>query len=181
MVLLAGGCGSELPHFNGTDLTGADWGRDFSLRDPDGRMRTLADFRGKYVVLFFGYTGCPDFCPTSLARAAEVRRKLGPQGARIQVIFVTVDPERDSPALLREYTTAFDPGFLGLYGDATETLRAAKEFRVFFAKVPSGGSYTVDHSTMTYVFDSRGRLRLGLQHALSADEVYADLHTLMKQ
>jgi protein SCO1/2 len=179
--LMASGCGGDAPKFHGLDLTGADWGRSFSLQDPDGRTRTLADFRGKYVLLFFGYTLCPDVCPTALVRAAEMKKLLGTDGARVQVIFVTVDPERDTPELMREYTKAFDPEFLGLRADAEGTKRVAAEFKVFYEKVPTGGSYTVNHSAITYVFDAQGRLRLGLQHTQSAEEFAADLRTLMKQ
>lgn len=179
--LLATGCGGDAPKFNGIDLTGADWGRDFSLQDPEGRTRTLADFRGKYVLVFFGFVLCPDVCPTALVRAAEMKKKLGADGARVQVIFITVDPERDTAALMREYTAAFEPSFLGLRGDSEATKRAAAEFKVFYEKVPTGSSYTINHGAMTYVFDSRGRLRLGLKHTQSADEFAADLRTLMKQ
>jgi protein SCO1/2 len=181
LCLALAGCRGDAPKFNGTDLTGAGWGRDFSLQDPDGRTRTLADFRGEYVLLFFGYTHCPDVCPTTLTRAVEMKKKLGADGARVQVIFVTVDPERDTAALLREYTAAFDPTFLGLRADAEGTKRTAAEFKVFYEKVPAGSSYTINHSAMTYVFDSRGRLRLGLNYTQSADEIAADLRALMKQ
>ncbi|HTP61853.1 MAG TPA: SCO family protein [Burkholderiales bacterium] len=179
--LALAGCGGGAPKFNGTDLTGASWGRDFSLQDPDGRTRTLADFRGKYVLLFFGYTHCPDVCPTELTRDAELKKKLGADGDRVQVIFVTVDPERDTAELMRSYTAAFDPKFLGLRGDEAATKRAASEFKVFYEKVPSGASYTVNHTAMTYVFDAKGRLRLGLQYTQSADQIAADLRALMKQ
>jgi protein SCO1/2 len=181
LAMALAACGGDAPMFRGMDLTGADWGRDFALQDPDGRTRTLADFRGKFVLLFFGFVQCPDVCPTALTRAKEVRRLLGADGERLQVIFVTVDPERDSAALLREYTAAFDPSFLGLRADAEGTKRAAAEFKVFYEKVPTGSSYTVNHTAMTYVFDAQGRLRLGLRHEQGADEVAADLRTLMKQ
>lgn len=179
-AIVVAACG-DAPRYRGIDLTGADWGRDFSLQDPDGRNRSLADFRGKYVLLFFGFVQCPDVCPTALARAKEVRRLLGADGERLQVIFVTVDPERDTAALMREYTAAFDPTFLGLRADAEGTQRAATEFRIFYEKVPTGSSYTVNHSAISYVLDDRGRLRLGLRHEQGADEVAADLRTLMKQ
>jgi len=175
------GCRGDAPNFNGLDLTGANWGRDFSLQDPDGRTRTLADFRGKYVLLFFGFTHCPDVCPTALLRAQEMRKLLGADGEKVQVIFVTVDPERDTAALMREYTAAFDPSFLGLRADAEGTKRVASEFKVFYEKVPAGASYTVNHSALTYVFDAQGRLRLALQHTQTAAQFAADLRTLMKQ
>ncbi len=181
LVLAVSGCHGDAPKFIGMDLTGADWGRDFSLQDPDGKTRTLADFRGKYVLLFFGYTHCPDVCPTALTRAVEMKKKLGADGAKVQVIFVTVDPERDTATLMREYTAAFDPTFLGLRADAEGTKRTAAEFKVFYEKVPTGASYTVNHSALTYVFDPQGRLRLALNHTQSADEFAADLRTLMKQ
>lgn len=180
-VLVLAGCGGDAPKFQGVDLTGAGWGRDFSLQDPEGRTRMLADFRGKYVLLFFGFTHCPDVCPTALTRAKEMRKLLGADAAKVQVIFVTVDPERDTAALMREYTAAFDPSFLGLRTDAEGTKRTAAEFKVFYEKVPTGSSYTVNHSAMTYVFDDKGRLRLGLKHTQGADEFAADLRTLMKQ
>ena len=174
-------CMQDASKFTALDLTGVNWGKDFLLQDSDGKNRTLADFRGRYVLLFFGFTQCPDVCPTALARAVEMRKKLGPDGARVQVVFVTVDPERDTPALLREYTQAFDQEFLGLRGSPESTKRVAAEFRVFYEKVPTGSSYTVNHSSMTYVFDSQGRLRLGLQHTKTAEEFAANLRTLMKQ
>jgi protein SCO1/2 len=180
LVLALAGCGGGTPKFNGVDLTGADWGRDFSLQDPDGKTRTLADFRGKYVLLFFGFVHCPDVCPTALTRAKEMRKLLGADAAKVQVIFVTVDPERDTAALMREYTAAFDPTFLGLRADAEGTRRAAAEFKVFYEKVATGSSYTVNHSAMTYVFDDKGRLRLALQHTQSPEQFAADLRTLMK-
>ncbi len=181
VALLVAGCSKEAPQFNGIDVTGADWGRDFSLRDPDGAVRKLADFRGKYVMLFFGYTTCPDVCPTALARAVDVRRLLGRDGAKVQVILVTVDPERDKPELLRSYTGAFDPDFLGLYGDAEETGRVAKEFKVFFEKVPTGSTYIVNHTALTYVFDPSGRMRLVEQHTLGAEALVSDLRNLMRE
>lgn len=181
ICLAAVGCGGDTPRFNGMDVTGADWGRDISLQDPEGRTRTIADFRGKYVLLFFGFTHCPDVCPTALTRAKEMQRLLGADGARVQVIFVTVDPERDTASLMREYAAAFDPSFLGLRGDAEGTKRAAAEFKVFYEKVPTGGSYTINHSALTYVFDAQGRLRLALRHTQGADEFAADLRALMKQ
>jgi len=175
------GCGGNAQSFNGVDVTGADWGRGFSLQDPDGRTRTLADFRGKYVLLFFGYTQCPDVCPTALVRAKEAKDLLGADGERVQVIFVTVDPERDTPELMREYTAAFDASFLGLRADLAGTKRVASEFKVFYEKVPEGASYTVNHSALTYVFDAQGHLRLVLKHTQTAEQYAADLRALMKQ
>lgn len=165
--------------FHGIDITGADYGKDFRLNDPDGKQRTLADFRGKAVMIFFGFTQCPDVCPTALTRAAAVKQLLGPLGERLQVIFVTVDPERDTPQVLKAYTANFDPGFLGLSADMAQTEAIAKDFKVYYKKVPAGASYTMDHSAITYVFDPAGRLRLALRHDQSAQD-YADdiLHIL---
>lgn len=168
-------------HFNATDITGADYGRSLALTDHHGQPRTLADFRGKLVTFFFGYTQCPDVCPTNLATMAEVMRQLGPDAERVQVLFATVDPERDTQALLSQYMPAFDSRFLGLYGDAAQTVTVAKEFRVFFAKSgdTSGNNYTVDHSTGTYVFDTEGRLRLYVKHGTAPDLIAADLRRLL--
>jgi protein SCO1/2 len=180
-VLAATACQKAPPSFASMDLTGAEYGRDFSLQDPDGRTRTMADFRGKAVMLFFGFTQCPDACPTALARAAEVRRLLGPQGERLQVIFITIDPERDSAAVLKEYTHAFDPSFLGLRADEAGTAAVAKEFKVIYRKVPTGSSYTMDHTAFTYVLDPQGRLRLAMRHELSAQDAARDVGTLLAQ
>jgi protein SCO1 len=166
--------------FQSLDLTGADFGRDFRLSDPDGRVRSLADFRGKVVLLFFGFTQCPDVCPTTLARAAKVKQLLGAQVDKLQVIFVTLDPERDSPVVLRAYTQAFHPTFLGLRGDVQVTAQAAQEFKIFFAKVPTGSSYSMDHTAISYAFDPRGKLRLAIRHAQSAESVAADVRLLLK-
>ena len=166
--------------FQSLDLTGATYGRDFHLSDPDGRVRSLVDFRGQVVLLFFGFTQCPDVCPTALARAAQVKQLLGAQADKLQVIFVTVDPERDSPVVLRAYTRAFNPDFLGLRGDLQTTKQTAQDFKVFFAKVPTGSSYTMDHTAITYSFDPRGNLRLAIRHAQSAESVAADVRVLLR-
>jgi protein SCO1/2 len=181
-ALLLGACEAGGPKFAASDVTGSAFGRDFALQDSDGRERTLADFRGKAVVLFFGYTQCPDVCPTTLATLAETMKRLGPDADRVQVLFVTVDPERDTPQVLAQYVPAFDPSFLGLYGDAQATQRAAKEFRIFYAKNSSStpGSYTVDHSAQTFVFDPQGRLRLLVRPERIPQDLAADLQTLLK-
>lgn len=178
--LLLAACSRAPVPLAGIDVTGADFGKDFRLTDPDGRERSLADFRGRYVMLFFGFTQCPDVCPGALARAAEVRRELGRDGERLQVIFVSVDPERDTAPLLREYTQAFDPSFLGLRGDLAATQQVAAEFRVFYQKVPTGGGYSVDHTALSYLFDPQGRLRLLWRPDLSAAQQAADLRALMR-
>ncbi len=179
-ALVVAGCDGKKPaSYHGVDITGADYGRDFRLRDPDGRERTLADFQGKAVMMFFGFTQCPDVCPTALVRAADVKRLLGEDGGRLQVIFVTVDPERDTPEVLRAYTAAFDPSFLGLYGDTPRTAETAKEFKVYFRKVPTGASYTMNHSALSYVFDPAGKLRLVLRHEQPAQDCAADLRQIL--
>jgi len=178
--LLGGGCDALKRDYSGIELTGANWGRDFKLTDPDGRERTLADFRGKYVMVFFGYIQCPVVCPTALVRAAEARNALGADRERIQVIFITLDPERDSPALVKEYAAAFDPNVIGLRGDLQRTREVAKEFHVYYEKVPSGSSYSIDHTAITYIYDDQGRLRLGMQHQHTTEQYVADMRTLMK-
>ncbi len=184
LMVFAAGCqraddATAASRFRGMDLTGASYGRDFRLSDPDGRERTLADFRGKAVLLYFGFTQCPDVCPTALIRAAEIKKLLGPEGERLQVIFVTIDPERDAPGVLKAYTASFDPAFLGLHGDAQRTRETANEFKVYYRKVPTGGSYTMDHSTLSYAFDPQGRLRLALRHEQSAEDYTHDLRLLL--
>ena len=172
-------CSPDKPAFKGVDITGADYAKDFVLSDQNGQTRSLKDFAGKVVVVFFGYTQCPDICPTALGLAVAVRQLLGPQAERLQVLFMTIDPERDSPALLQAYTQAFDPSFMGLYSDAAGTARTAKDFKVFYKKVPTGSSYTMDHSTLSYLFDPQGRLRVALKHEASAAEVADDVRALL--
>jgi protein SCO1/2 len=179
--LLAAACDSSDPRFKGTDITGADYGKSLELTDHTGRPRTLEDFRGKAVVVFFGFTHCPDVCPTTLAEVSQVMQALGPDAQRVQVLFVTVDPERDTKEVLAKYVTAFDPRFLGLYGDAAATQRAAKEFKVYYEKRKAGDSYSVDHSGQTYVIDPQGRLRLFERPERIAADLPEDLRTLLKQ
>jgi protein SCO1/2 len=173
--------GTKPPSFQNTDLTGLDYARDFALTDHTGKPRTLADFKGKVVVMFFGYTQCPDVCPTTMAEMASVMKELGPQADQVQVLFVTIDPERDTPALLAQYVPAFDPRFLGLYGDAAATARVAKEFKVYYAKVPgkTPGSYSMDHTAGSYVFDRNGKIRLFLRHGQGAAPITHDLKQLL--
>jgi protein SCO1/2 len=182
LALLAG-CGVRKPAFNNVDITGADFARGFELTGHDGRPRTLADFRGKVVTVFFGFTQCPDVCPTTLTEMAEVMKLLGDKADRVQVLFVTVDPERDTAALLAEYVPAFDSRFLGLYGDADATARVAKEFKVFYQKVPGStpGSYSIDHSAGSFVFDAMGRVRLFVKHGQGADRLAQDLRRLIDE
>lgn len=175
-------CGAGAPKFDASDVTGSSFGHDFSLEDPDGKRRTLADFRGKAVVVFFGYTQCPDVCPATLATLAEAMKRLGADADRVQVLFVTVDPERDTPELLKQYVPAFDPRFLGLRGDADATARTAKEFRIIYQKVPGAtpGTYTMDHSAGSYVFDPQGRLRLFVSNGQGPDVYTHDLRELLR-
>jgi len=181
---LAGcGSGSNAPTFKASDVTGTTYGREFALTGHDGKPRTLADFRGKVVVLFFGYTQCPDVCPTTLAELAEAMKQLGPDAERVQVLFVTVDPDRDTAELLAQYVPAFNPAFLGLFGDADATARAAKEFRVFYQKQPgrTPGSYTVDHSAGTFVFDPQGRLRVYVSYGQGPEVFVHDILELLRR
>lgn len=175
------GCDSlrSPPGFNSTDVTGIDWGQGFSLRDPDGRTRTLRDFEGRVVLVFFGFTQCPDVCPTALTRAAEVKRQLGANGERFLAVFVTVDPQRDSPEVLRAYIEAFDPAFVALTGSDDEIAATAQEFRVFYRQVPTGSSFTIDHTASSFVFDPRGRLRLVVPHQLDTNALAADVRRLI--
>lgn len=181
IVTLLASCGPSGPSFKSTDITGADWAQDFALTDQTGKPRTLTDFRGKVVVVFFGYVHCPDVCPTTLVELRDVVEKLGEDGKRVQVVFVTVDPERDTPQLLAEYMPVFHPSFLALYGSLEQTARVAKEFKVFYQKVPGSapGDYTVDHTAGIYVFDPKGRVRLFVRHGRLSDLV-ADIRTLLQ-
>jgi protein SCO1 len=173
--------GPSAPQFHSTDITGANYGRTWSLTDHQGQPRTLADFEGKVVTVFFGFTQCPDVCPTSLMTMSEVMEQLGDAAERVQVLFVTVDPERDTEELLAHYVPAFDQRFLGLYGDLEQTAAVAKEFRIFFRKSgdTEGSHYSVDHSAGTYMFDPAGRLRLYVRHAETADNIAADIGLLL--
>jgi protein SCO1/2 len=180
-ALALAGCDAGGPKFRATDITGVDWGRELALTAHDGKPRTLAEFRGKIVVLFFGFTHCPDICPTTLADMAGVMKALGPDAERVQMLFVTVDPERDTREVLAKYVSAFDPRFLGMYGDAAATLRAAKEFKVFYQKRAGATpqTYTVDHSAQSFVIDPEGRLRLLVKHDRIAEDLADDLRTLL--
>jgi protein SCO1/2 len=180
LVVALAGCGGSGGQFKNVDITGADYGKDFTLVDHTGRTRTLADFRGKAVVMFFGYTHCPDVCPTTMAELKMVKEQLGQDGGRVQVLFVTVDPERDTQQVLAQYVPAFDPGFIGLRGDSAATAKVAKEFKVFYQKVPGSrpDNYSVDHTAGSYVFDPQGRLRLFVRHGNAAD-LASDLRALL--
>ncbi len=167
--------------FKNTDVTGLDYAKDFAMPDHTGKMRTLADFKGKAVVVFFGYTRCPDVCPTTMAEMANVMQQLGPLAEKVQVLFVTVDPERDTPELLSKYVPSFDPRFLGLVGDKAQTEKIAKDFRVFYQKAAGKepGSYTMDHTAGSYIFDPQGRLRLFVRHGQGPEPIAHDLKLLL--
>jgi protein SCO1/2 len=161
--------------FKNTDVS------DFALTDHTGKQRTLADFKGKAVLVFFGFMNCPDVCPTTMAEMAGVMKALGPDADRVQVLFITVDPERDTPELLAKYVPAFDPRFLGLTGDKAAIEKVAKEFRVFYQKSPGKepGSYTMDHTAGSYVFDPQGRVRLFVRHGQGGEPIVHDLKILL--
>ncbi len=167
--------------FKGIDITGAEYARTLSLTDQNGQPRTLADFKGKVTVVFFGYTQCPDVCPTTMAELAQVKAALGKDGDRLQGVFVTVDPDRDTADVLKAYLSAFDPGFVALRGTAEQIAAVAKEFKVFYAKVPgkTEGSYSVDHTAGSYVFDSQGKVRLFVRYGSGAEALAADLKMLL--
>lgn len=175
---------SPKPEFKNIDITGSTaFGKDFSLIDPDGKVRTLADFKGKVVVMFFGYTQCPDICPTTLTEMQQVMTLLGPQSDKVQVLFVTVDPERDTAAILKQYVPSFDPRFLGLRpADEAALEKVAKDFKIYYKRVPgtSPGSYTMDHTAGSYAFDPQGRLRLYIKHAQGPETLAHDLKELLK-
>ena len=175
-------CNDGKPSFKNTDITGADYAKGFALTDHTGKARTLADFNGKVVSIFFGFTHCPDVCPTTLAEMKGVLDKLGPDDAkRVQVLFVTIDPERDTPALLANYVPAFHPSFIGLAGSPEATAKMAKDFKVFYQKVPgkTPGSYSMDHSAGSYVYDPQGRLRLFVRHGMPLEGLVADFKLLL--
>jgi protein SCO1/2 len=171
------------PQFESVDITGVDWGKDFKLTDHTGRARELADFRGKAVAVFFGFTHCPDVCPTTMAKLGEAMKLLGDDASRVQGLFVTVDPKRDTPKVLSQYVPAFHPTFLGLYGDAQTTARTAKEFKVYFhlQQPNEQGFYSVDHSGQILVFDPEGRLRLMMKPDLTSEAMAHDLRALVRE
>ena len=180
-VLALGGCNRSQPQaeFQATDLTGVPWGRDFHLFDPSGQPRSLADYRGKVVMLFFGYTSCPDECPTTLAKMAQAVNRLGTDGQHVQGLFVTVDPARDTPNVLAQYVRAFHPTFVGLSADEATTAATAKEFKVFYEAQGAAGQ--VDHSSGVLVFDTQGRLRVFMRPTVSLDAMAHDLKLLLSE
>lgn len=177
-------CSSGKPSFKNTDITGASYARGFELTDHNGAKRTLADFKGKITTVFFGFTHCPDVCPTTLAEMKSVLGALGPEAADVQVLFITVDPERDTPELLKRYVGAFDPAFIGLGGSLEQTVAVAKDFKVFYQKVPSRTDpkqYSIDHTAGSYVFDRGGRIRLFVRHGQGIDSLVNDLKILLSE
>ncbi|HEY1396562.1 SCO family protein [Roseateles sp.] len=167
--------------FQGVDLTGAAYARGFSLPDQNGKTRTLEDFKGKVVVVFFGFTQCPDVCPTTLAELAQVKKALGPDGDKVQGVFVTVDPERDKPELLKAYLESFDPGFVALRGTPEQLKETAKEFKIYYAKVPgkTPDSYTMDHTAASFLFDPQGRVRVFSRYGAGATALMGDIKALI--
>ena len=167
--------------FANTDITGLDYAKGFALTDHNGKPRTLADFKGKVVVVFFGYTQCPDVCPTTLSELAGIKKALGSEAERLQVIFITLDPQRDTPELMAGFVPAFDSSFLGLWGEQAVIDKVAKDFKVFAQKVPSkdSKSYTIDHTAGSYVFDDEGRIRLFVRHGQGGDGLQKDLQRLL--
>ncbi|MDP1999033.1 MAG: SCO family protein [Rhodoferax sp.] len=181
-VGLMSACSEKKQSFSAIDVTGADYARDFSLTDHNGQTRTIRDFSGKVVVLFFGYTQCPDVCPTSMAELAEVKKLLGKDGDRLQGLFITVDPQRDTPEVLKAYMTNFDPSFLALYTTPDKLAALAKDYKVYFKKVDgqTPTSYTMDHSAGSYVYDTQGKLRLYTRYGTGAAPLLADIKLLLQ-
>ncbi|MFL6693374.1 MAG: SCO family protein [Ramlibacter sp.] len=174
------GCGDRKPQFNAVDLTGADYAKDFQLPDTDGKVRSLQDFKGKAVIVFFGYTQCPDVCPTTMADIAQAKKLLGADGAKVQGIFITIDPERDTPELLKAYVANFGPDFVALRGTPEQTAAVAKDFKVYYKKVEGkGGNYTMDHSAASFVYDPQGRLRLYARYGAGPQVLADDLKQLL--
>ncbi|MFY9721963.1 MAG: SCO family protein [Azonexus sp.] len=181
LCLLAVACNRVPVEFRNTDLTGATFARQFTLSDHNAQIRTLGDFKGKVVVIFFGYASCPDICPSTLSRLAAVMKALGPESERVQVLFVTVDPDRDTADRLRDFVPWFHPSFLGLRGNAQETKAVSEEFRIFSARREVGSQlgYVLDHSSGAYVYDPAGRIRLYVKDTASVEEIVADIRLLL--
>ncbi|HEY0200498.1 MAG TPA: SCO family protein [Burkholderiaceae bacterium] len=174
-------CSQRPPAFQGVDVTGADYAKDFALPDQDGRQRTLADFKGRVVVVFFGYTQCPDVCPTTLADLAAAKQQLGADGARLQPVFITVDPERDTPEVLKAYVANFGTDFVALRPTPEQLAALAKDFKLYYKKVDgkTAGSYTMDHSAGSYLYDPQGRLRVYSRYGMGAQAFAADAKLLL--
>jgi protein SCO1 len=179
---LLGACSESKPQFASIDVTGANYAKNFELTDHNGQVRHLTDFAGKIVVMFFGYTQCPDVCPTSMAELAEVKKALGPDGDKLQGLFVTVDPERDKPEMLKAYMANFDPTFLALTTTPEKLAELAKDYKVYYKKVDgkTPTSYTMDHSAGSYVYDTKGQLRLFTRYGSGPAALVADIKLLLK-
>jgi protein SCO1 len=180
---LLGACSEQKASFASIDVTGANYAKDFELTDHNGTVRHLADFKGKIVVMFFGYTQCPDVCPTSMAELAEVKKALGKDGDKLQGLFVTVDPARDTPEVLKGYMANFDPTFLALHTTPEKLAATAKDFKVYYKKVDgqTPTSYTMDHSAGSYIFDTKGNLRLFTRYGSGAKVITGDIQQLLKE
>lgn len=176
------GCTDAKPSFHGVDITGADYARDFAVKDANGAVRTLADFKGKVVVLFFGFAQCPDVCPTTMAELVQVKQQLGADADKLQVLFVTVDPARDTAEVMKAYTSAFDPSFVALIPTNEELERMAKDYKVYFKKVEgkTPTSYSMDHSAASFVYDPQGRLRLYARYGAGVPAMTADVKALLQ-
>ena len=176
------GCSEKKPQFRAIDITGADYARDFALPDHNGQMRSIADFKGKVVVVFYGYTQCPDVCPTTMTELAEVKRMLGKDGERVQGVFITVDPARDTPEVLKAYMANFDPTFVALRGSPEQIAAVTKDFKVYYKQVngKTPTSYTMDHSAGSYVYDTQGRVRLYTRYGSGAQALADDIRLLFK-
>ncbi len=174
-------CSEAKQSFTAVDITGADYAKDFALKDADGKVRTMADFKGKVVVLFFGYAQCPDVCPTTVTEMAQVKQQLGKDGDKLQVLFVTVDPARDTPEVLKAYMGAFDPSFVALIPTPDELTATAKDFKVYFKKVDgkTPTSYSMDHSAASFVYDPQGRLRLYARYGAGVPSMVSDVKALL--
>ena len=177
------GCTQAPATFNAVDMTGADYAKNFSLADADGQVRKLEDFKGKVVVLFFGYAQCPDVCPTTMTEMAQVKELLGKDGDKLQVLFVTVDPARDTPTVMKAYMAAFDPGFIALIPTPDQLIAMSKDFKAYFKKVDGSTptSYSMDHSAAQYIYDPQGRLRLYARYGTGIAPMVADIQALLKQ
>ena len=177
------GCSDPKPSFNAVDMTGADYAKGFALKDADGKERTLADFKGKVVVLFFGYAQCPDVCPTTMTEMAQVKQQLGKDGDKLQVLFVTVDPDRDTPEVMKAYMGAFDPAFVALIPTQDQLAAMAKDYKAYYKKVDgkTPTSYSMDHSAASYIYDTQGRLRLYARYGAGVAPMVADVQALIKQ
>jgi len=175
-------CSKESLSFKSVDITGANYALEFSLRDAEGQMRHLSDFKGKAVVIFFGYTQCPDVCPTTLTEMVKVKQLLGKQGDQLQVIFITLDPSRDTAEVLKSYMGSFDPGFVALVPSLEELPEVSKHFKAFYRQQPgpTPTSYTLDHFAGSYVYDPQGRLRLFVRYGMAAEDLAADIRQLLK-